>query len=431
MWARPTWWAWAAPLLLLLVCLEAPLRGDSGSEDPLHTCKVLTRTSREDLTEDGMLAVSSDANTLAFLRGTPDKIEVRIVRRKDNSETTVSLPAPHSEKGSLDSFAKLGFSPDGSRIVVVNGPRLWALSSAAGKILFEFAIESDPDRFFGQISISNVSVAAEIRELKSNLSTFQDVLLLDREGLRVKPFTLAALSMESTYALKLSPDGRLLAVLTRNAANQQSSVLTLDTTGAVVWQSHIPTSFDIQWTADGKTLLVKGSRIEEFDAGTGKAVGHPTEELHWVDESFHANSTLEIDPASHYIAALFYHYNPVTRFFDMGPEDPGWEFRLYQQGREGALCRVKITLGRTTNMLPPVAPGKSRVWRDVSVILTDDKTLVAIGTEQFFNQARLEQRRTIFTYHIATTSRKRYHPVSFQESSFRCRVIPGEDARSR
>jgi WD40 repeat protein len=385
--------------LFLLLCYSPELsRGDSG--DPFHSCKVLTLTSRDDLPTDGILAVTSDANTLAFLRSVPNGLEIRIVRRSDHSENTFFLPVPISQA----TVPKLEFSPDGSRIVVVNGPRLWAISSTSGKTLFEFAIE--PDRFFGQISVSNVSVATEIRELKSHMDTFQDVLLLDRGGQQAKSFTLAALHLESIFTLRLSPDGRLLAVLARNNGKQQSSVVMLDTAGALVWQSRISTSFDIQWTPDGKALLVKGTRIREFDAGTGKAVGHPTEELRWVDEYFRTNSTLEIDPSTRYIAALFYHYNPVTRFFDMGPDDPGWEFRLYQHGREDALCRAKITIGRMTNMLPPVAPAKSHVWRDVRSILTDNQGLVAIGTEEFFDQGQLEQRRMIFTYHIPTNSQR-------------------------
>lgn len=239
------------------------------------------------------MAVTNDAKTLALLRSVPNGIEIRIVRRSDHSEDTVFLPVPVSRP----EVAKLDFSPDGSRLVVVNGQRLWAISTRSDKILFEFAIPSEPDRFFGQISVSNASIAAEIRELKSHLNTFRDVLLLDSDGKQLESFTLAALDLESIYTLRLSPDGKLLAVLTRGSATQQSSVVMLDTAGALLWQSQISKSFDIQWTRDKKTLIVKDSRIEEFDAGTGKPIGHPTEELHWVDEFFYTNSTLEIDPA--------------------------------------------------------------------------------------------------------------------------------------
>jgi len=83
----------------------------------------------------------------------------------------------------------------------------------------------------------------------------------------------------------------------------------------------------------------------------------------------------------------------------MGPEDPGWEFRLYQRGNKHAICHEKVPVGRVTNVPPAVAARKGQVWR--SVTLPDDHTLVTIQTELFFNQEKLEQRRKLFTYHIS------------------------------
>lgn len=365
--------------------VSSPPKADRthGEDEPLQNCRALTLTAKQDLPPYGELAISRDGKTLAFLVSASNKSEVHFVDREDKTEGIVSLAAGGTARTHFASTPKLGFSPDGNWLTVAEGSHLWGVSVPGGKILFDFSLASEPSQFFGRLSISNISVAAEVRELNAHVDSLHRILLLDREGERQKSYTAASLSSDYIRGLTLSPEGKLLALLTDNGKNRQSKILILDSTGSLVREIHVSQSSDIRWLANGRTLLIKGSRLEEIDTRTGKSVNKLTEHLNWVEDPMYSGNTLEADPTDKYVAALFYHYNPVTRFFDMGPEDPGWEFRLYQRGTDHALCRHK--------------------WDATSMMLASNQTLIAIRTEQVFARKPPQQRRIAFIYRISNS----------------------------
>jgi hypothetical protein len=337
--------------LCLLFCLSSPAWAEARSEGALQSCQALTLVSTEELPKDELSAVSPAGENLASLKTIAGSIQLRIVHRTPRSEETVLLSDSGAEQRPLFSRPQIEFAPDGSWLVVIRGARLWAVASTPAKVLFSYSLEQ-PNRFFRDISVSNVAVAGEVWEKKPKewlANGFREIILLDREGKTLRSHSGEAVPIAFSGKLRLSPEANRIALLNieTDRAKKKFSILVLDAEGKIVWQSETAPAYDLQWSSSGKTIFVQDARIEELQADTGKPVNKSTAKVNLVD-----GGVLHLDPSDEYMASFFYHYNPVTRFFDMGPEDPGWEFRLYRHGDEGPLCRVRIGRGSQVEAWP-------------------------------------------------------------------------------
>lgn len=256
----------------------------------LGACTPLAVDDARDIPAGTGIAVSPDGRWLAEYIHTSRGGEVKLHDRTASGDETkpatkagaepvhqIALEPPSLPTGIQWRIHEARFSPDSKLLVLRTTGAIYVIYAEQGQLLHTSGFDKEKQTYPGQIALGGGTLAVAYWLPESVFAQAAarkpvEVRLMEAaSGKWLRSLLLALDSSDAWTKLALAPDASRLAVLLRPEFWPGKARLRVhDTlTGADEGELKIGAE-DVDWSADGKELLVLGSRLVWLDAKTGK-----------------------------------------------------------------------------------------------------------------------------------------------------------------
>ena len=332
-------------LAILLPALTAAAQAPAGAipQTALSRCPSLRMVEQENVPPGTAIAVSPDGRRLALYFHTVRGAEITI-RDRDTSEVhRMDLEPPTVPPGIAWRITDVEFSPAGDVLAVLSIGKLWALSAETGAVLYEIGLDTEQQRYPGQLTLGGEKLALVFWPAESYLAAAKPKGLTNvrvhetRTGKLLHNLFLPIRTPDAWTRLALSPDAERLAVLMRPTRWPGKARLVLFATsdGKMLWEKKVGAE-DMAWSADVRELLVLGSELHWLDAMSGK-------ELRTAERKtrFSESQKLRLSDPVNLATGFFLRYNQWKRSLDMSDfRDP--QFRIWRLDSGKAVCELLL-----------------------------------------------------------------------------------------
>lgn len=325
---------------------SAQLRNPEGDklvpQTALSTCPALQVVSREPVLAGTGLAVSSDGRFLATFIHTTAGAVIELRERETGQERRIDLEPPSLPAGVQWRIYEASFSPSGEWLAVSSVGIIWVLDVAGAKILYSIGADTPAQSYPGKFAWGDNHLAVSFWPPESYLADARakkpvEVRLYDAASGKVEQKVAVPLASADAWTeVRLSPDGTWLAVLLRAQRwpGKADLLVFAADSGKEVWQQKISAE-DLQWSVDGKHLLVLGNDLVWLDAANGKPVRRLDTDIHHSEYQ-----KLRVSEGAHLAAGEFALYSAFKRVFR--EENRQTRLLVWQLDSGKTLCEARL-----------------------------------------------------------------------------------------
>jgi hypothetical protein len=258
---------------------QARDRGTRVPQTALSLCPALKVVSREEATPGTALAVPANGQFRLTYVQTTQGAEFTLLNRDSGDATRFDEVIPALPPGITWRILGAGFSPDGELLAIHSVGAIWVFDTLNARKIFTIPADHEAQIYPGKMSWSRRQLAVSFWPAESFLADVRvkrpvEVRLYDGEtGEVAQRLQLPLFSADAWTELRISPDGRRLAVLERPRKWPGNARLALFETakGKLLWQKKIGAE-DFDWTNEGKQMVLLGSKLVWLDAERGKEI---------------------------------------------------------------------------------------------------------------------------------------------------------------
>jgi hypothetical protein len=341
----------------------------------LGTCLPLSMVEAREIPPGTGVSVSPDGRWLAQYIHTSKGGEVRLFERvlattasssiRVETMVTASQPAhtltlqPPSLPGGVQwRILEARFSADAELLAVRTVGAVFVISAQRGVLVHTAGFDKERQAWPGQISFGGSTVAVVYWLPDSAFAQHAaqqrvEVRLLEAAtGKWLRSLLIPIESSDAWTKISLSPDGARLALLLRPELWPGKSRLRVHDTSTGKDNGELKIAAeDLDWSADGRELLLLGSRLVWLDSGTGKEIRKAE-----GDAGASEFQKLRVSEAANLAAGHFTRFSAIKRTIRMNDQrDTALTIWRLQSGEQ--VCRVSF-LQTTTVQVWPTAQGE-------------------------------------------------------------------------